>query len=225
MRFAPGAGNAPEWKSWPALPEKTEVILGGMIANVQLKNVQKSRSGLTRMAKFAFEDLTGSSTAMLWPEEFAPLRGDLLHNDLIGFVRGTLNRSRDPAELVVSRRSSRLTRARPGLDTRGNHHASQGNRPDRIKHQKIALPQVRAHPPGNPRRLSRNPRPSPGCGRRCPRPPLRYDSPRRPARWPISKRPSARATSACSASDNDSSRSSCPCRHACLWPVRSRPRR
>ena len=33
------------------VPEKTEVILGGMITNVQVKNVQKSRSGLTRMAK------------------------------------------------------------------------------------------------------------------------------------------------------------------------------
>jgi DNA polymerase-3 subunit alpha len=82
--------------------EKSEVILGGMIANVQLKNVQKSRSGLTRMAKFAFEDLTGSTPAMLWPEEFARSE-DLLKNDLIGFVRGTLNRSRDPAELVVSK--------------------------------------------------------------------------------------------------------------------------
>jgi len=84
------------------VPEKTEVILGGMISNVQLKNVQKSRSGLTRMAKFAFEDLTGSTPAMLWPEEFARSE-DVLKNDLIGFVRGTLNRSRDPAELVVSK--------------------------------------------------------------------------------------------------------------------------
>ena len=36
--------------------EKTEVVLGGMIAGVQVKNVQKSRSGLTRMAKL---DLRG----------------------------------------------------------------------------------------------------------------------------------------------------------------------
>ena len=53
------------------VPEKTEVILGGMITDVQVKNVQKSRSGLTRMAKLTFEDLTGSIPAMLWPEEFA----------------------------------------------------------------------------------------------------------------------------------------------------------
>jgi DNA polymerase-3 subunit alpha len=85
-----------------ALPDKTEVILGGIIANVQAKSVQKSRSGLTRMAKLSFEDLSGTTPAMLWPEEFAKM-GDLVKNDLIGWVKGTLDRRRDPPELVVSR--------------------------------------------------------------------------------------------------------------------------
>jgi DNA polymerase-3 subunit alpha len=84
------------------VPEKTEVVLGGMITGVQIKNVQKSRSGLTRMAKLTFEDLSGSTPAMLWPEEFAKMEA-LVKNDQIVFVRGTLNRSRDPAELVVNR--------------------------------------------------------------------------------------------------------------------------
>ena len=86
----------------PSVPEKSEVVLGGMITGVTPRNVQKSRSGLTRMAKFTFEDLTGSVPAMLWPEEFAKLE-DLVKNDLIGFVRGTLDRRRDPAELIVSK--------------------------------------------------------------------------------------------------------------------------
>ncbi len=84
------------------VPEKAEVVLGGMISGVQIKNVQKSRSGLTRMAKLTFEDLSGSTPAMLWPEEFAKMEA-LVKNDQIVFVRGTLNRSRDPAELVISR--------------------------------------------------------------------------------------------------------------------------
>jgi DNA polymerase III subunit alpha len=84
------------------VPEKTEVVLGGMITGVQFKSVQKSRSGLTRMAKLTFEDLTGSTPAMLWPEEFAKMEA-LVRNDQIVFVRGTLNRTRDPAELVISR--------------------------------------------------------------------------------------------------------------------------
>lgn len=84
------------------VPERTEVTLGGMITGVVVRNVQKSRSGLTRMAKFTFEDLTGTVPAMLWPEEFAQSE-DLVKSDLIGFVRGALDRRRDPAELIVSR--------------------------------------------------------------------------------------------------------------------------
>jgi DNA polymerase-3 subunit alpha len=86
----------------PSLPDKTEVTLGGMIANVQVRNVQRSRSGLTRMAKLTFEDLSGSTPAMLWPEEFAR-QGDLVRNDLIGFVKGTLDHRREPPELIISR--------------------------------------------------------------------------------------------------------------------------
>ena len=82
--------------------EKSEVTLGGMISGVQVKNVQKSRSGLTRMAKLSFEDLTGSVPSMLWPEEFAKSE-DLVKNDLIGFVKGTLDRRRDPAELIITK--------------------------------------------------------------------------------------------------------------------------
>ena len=82
--------------------EKAEVVLGGMIVNLQVKNVQKSRSGLTRMGKLTFEDLSGSVPAMLWPEEFANNEA-ILKNDLICFVRGKLDRRRDPAELIVSK--------------------------------------------------------------------------------------------------------------------------
>jgi len=84
------------------VPAKSEVVLGGMISSVQIKNVQKSRSGLTRMAKLSFEDLTGTVPAMLWPEEFAKSE-DMVKSDLICFVRGALDRRREPAELVISR--------------------------------------------------------------------------------------------------------------------------
>jgi DNA polymerase III subunit alpha len=82
--------------------DKSEVLLGGMISGVKLQNQQKSRSGLTRRAKFVFEDLSGSVPAMLWPEDYAKHEG-VVKDDLIGFVRGTLDRRRDPAELVVSK--------------------------------------------------------------------------------------------------------------------------
>jgi DNA polymerase-3 subunit alpha len=85
-----------------AVPEKAEVVLGGMISGVQIKNVQKSRSGLTRMAKLTFEDLSGSTPAMLWPEEFAKMEA-LVKTDQPIFVRGTMDRRRDPPELIISR--------------------------------------------------------------------------------------------------------------------------
>ena len=54
------------------------------------------------MAKFSFEDLSGSTPAMLWPEEFAKM-ADLVKDDQIVFVKGTVDRRRDPPELIVSR--------------------------------------------------------------------------------------------------------------------------
>jgi DNA polymerase-3 subunit alpha len=85
-----------------SVPDKGEVVLGGMITNVQPKTVKNSRSGLTRMAKLTFEDLTGSVPAMLWPEDFAKNEA-MIQDDAICFVRGTLSRQRDPAELIINR--------------------------------------------------------------------------------------------------------------------------
>ena len=78
------------------------MVLGGMITNIKERNVQKSRSGHTRMAKLTFEDLSGTAPAMLWPEEFAKM-GEFVKEDQIVFVKGTLDRRRDPAELVINR--------------------------------------------------------------------------------------------------------------------------
>jgi DNA polymerase-3 subunit alpha len=86
----------------PNVAEKSEVTLGGIIASVQVRNVQKSRSGLTRMAKLTFEDLSGSTPAMLWPEEFAKFE-EKIRDDRVVFVKGTLDRRREPAELVITR--------------------------------------------------------------------------------------------------------------------------
>ena len=105
--------------------EKSEVILGGMIASVQVRNVQKSRSGLTRMAKLTFEDLTGSVPAMLWPEEFAKNEA-LVKDDTIVFVRGTLDRRRDPAELIITR-SSRWSAGPPSCRAGWSSGSTRGS--------------------------------------------------------------------------------------------------
>ncbi len=81
---------------------RREIVVGGMIGTLKFRNVSKSRSGLTRMAKFRFEDLTGSIDAMLWPEDFAK-NEELVQEDRIVFLRGSIDRSREPAELVVTK--------------------------------------------------------------------------------------------------------------------------
>ena len=129
-------------------------MLGGMISGVQVKNVQKSRSGLTRMAKLTFEDLTGTVPAMLWPEEFAK-HEDLVKNDLIGFVKGTLDRRRDPAELIITkiipleRGPAELSR---GVVVRLHKGVHQADRPR-------APAPPGPGPPGQPRPLPGDPRP------------------------------------------------------------------
>jgi DNA polymerase III subunit alpha len=84
------------------LADKAEVTLGGMISGLTIRNVQKSRSGLTRMAKLTFEDLGGSTPAMLWPEEFAKSEA-LLKDDAVVFIKGKISRMRDPAEVIIDR--------------------------------------------------------------------------------------------------------------------------
>ncbi len=39
---------------------------------------------------------------MMWPSEFAKFES-ILKDDFIGFVKGTLNRQRDPAELMITK--------------------------------------------------------------------------------------------------------------------------
>ena len=85
-----------------SVAEKAEIVLGGMISNLQVKNVQKSRDGGTRMGKMTFEDLSGTMPAMLWPSDFAKFES-ILKEDFIGFVKGTLSRRNDPPELIITK--------------------------------------------------------------------------------------------------------------------------
>ena len=122
--------------------EKAEVILGGMLGGLQVKNVQKSRDGGTRMGKMTFEDLSGSMPAMLWPSDFAKFES-ILKEDFIGFLKGTISRRNDPPELVITkvipleRGPSELSK---GVIVRIHKVSTQPNDLDRL------LRTVRAYP-------------------------------------------------------------------------------
>ena len=85
-----------------AMSDKAEVTLGGMITGLQVKNVQKSRDGGTRMLKMTFEDLSGTTPAMLWPSDYSKFES-ILKEDFIGFFKGTVSRRNDPPEVVITR--------------------------------------------------------------------------------------------------------------------------
>ena len=145
-RLLAGAGDATAWPTSPACREKVEVVLGGMIAGVQIRNVQKSRSGLTRMAKLTFEDLTGSTPAMLWPEEFAKMEA-LVKNDLIVFVRGTLDRTPRPRRAGHQPDHPARARDPPSLPQGVVVSAAQGGPSGRAP--RTAAPRMSGSDPGN----------------------------------------------------------------------------
>ena len=122
--------------------EKAEVVMGGMITGLQVKNVQKSRDGGTRMGKMTFEDLSGSMPAMLWPSDFSKYE-PILKEDFIGFVKGTISRRNDPPELVITRvipLDRAATELSKGLIVRLHKVSTQPNDLDRL------LRTVRAYP-------------------------------------------------------------------------------
>ncbi len=86
----------------PELLDRTEATLGGMISNIQLRNVKNSRSGHTRMAKLTFEDLSGAIPALLWPDDYAKFQA-FVEEDRICFVKGTIDRRRESPELVINK--------------------------------------------------------------------------------------------------------------------------
>ena len=196
-RPAPGAGDPPAWPTSPAVPEKAEVILGGMIASVQVRNVQKSRSGLTRMAKLTFEDLTGSTPAMLWPEEFAKIerpgqeRPDRLR-------QGDARPPPRPGRADHQQDHPDRARRPPSWPAGSSSGSTRGcTRTEDLER----LLRLRPGPPGQPRPLPRDPRPRAASAgpstRPAPRCKIRHDD-RLIA--DLESVPSAPATSACSAS-------------------------
>ncbi len=86
------------------LPDRTEVILGGMLSAIKFAHVKKLRPGATatKYANFDLEDKDGAIRCIIWPDEFATL-GDLVKPDAVLAVRGSVDRrGGDEANLIVN---------------------------------------------------------------------------------------------------------------------------
>jgi DNA polymerase-3 subunit alpha len=87
------------------LPDRTEVMLGGMLSAIKLSHVRKSRPGsnATRFANFDLEDLDGAVRCILWPDDFVQF-GELVQADAVLVVRGVVDRrgGGDEVNLIVN---------------------------------------------------------------------------------------------------------------------------
>jgi DNA polymerase-3 subunit alpha len=80
---------------------RSEVVLGGMISGLRTLTQQKGRSANQRYARFAFEDLSASVACIMFADAFAKY-GQQLANNQIGFLRGTVDSSRDATSVIAS---------------------------------------------------------------------------------------------------------------------------
>ncbi|HVJ82078.1 MAG TPA: DNA polymerase III subunit alpha, partial [Planctomycetia bacterium] len=81
------------------LPHGREVVLGGMISAKRVLTTKKGRNANQRYARFAFEDLSGSASCVMFADQFAEY-GERLVDDAVVFVRAEVDASVRPGTVV-----------------------------------------------------------------------------------------------------------------------------
>ncbi|HEY7426470.1 MAG TPA: DNA polymerase III subunit alpha [Gemmataceae bacterium] len=84
------------------LPADQEVTLGGMFAQIALKNTQKARNGNSRYFLARIEDMTGSAKCVMWPDDFARFKEEI-RDDVPYIIKGIVDRRREEPTLVINR--------------------------------------------------------------------------------------------------------------------------
>jgi len=84
------------------LPDKTPVLLGGMLAAIKITHTKKPKSenAPTKYAMFDLEDLEGILRCILWPEPYAQT-GHLVQADAIVAVRGRIDKRPGSEEVNI----------------------------------------------------------------------------------------------------------------------------
>jgi DNA polymerase III subunit alpha len=88
----------------PQLPDRAEVILGGMLSAIKFAHVKKLRPGstATKYVNFDLEDKDGAIRCILWPDDFVTY-GELVQADAVLCARGSIDRrGGDEANLIVN---------------------------------------------------------------------------------------------------------------------------
>jgi len=87
-----------------ALGNRTEVMLGGMLASIKNSHTKNPKPGSpSRYAMFDLEDTDGIMRCIVWPEQFAQF-GELVQPDAIVVVRGAVDKrpGSEEANLIVN---------------------------------------------------------------------------------------------------------------------------
>jgi len=89
--------------SLDGLPDRAEVVLGGMLSSLKFSHTKNARPGKpTKYVMFDLEDTEGVIRCILWPDDFEKY-GDLVQPDAILLARGALDRrGGDEANLIVN---------------------------------------------------------------------------------------------------------------------------
>ena len=86
----------------PAVANKTEVLIGGMLGSIKLANTKQpsKNSTHTRYAMFDLEDMEGIVRSICWPEEYARI-GHLIEPGAVLVVRGTIEKRVGTEEITL----------------------------------------------------------------------------------------------------------------------------
>ena len=75
-----------------ALPNRAEVMLGGMLASIKLSHTKNPRPGKpSRYAMFDLEDMAGIMRCIVWPEQYAEF-GQMVEADAILVLSGAIDK-------------------------------------------------------------------------------------------------------------------------------------
>lgn len=88
----------------PKIPERGEIMLGGMVSAIKIAHTKRPRPGATatKYANFDLEDRDGAIRCIIWPEEYARFE-PLIQADAVLVVRGAIDRrGGDEANLIVN---------------------------------------------------------------------------------------------------------------------------
>ncbi|MFO0967345.1 MAG: DNA polymerase III subunit alpha [Gemmataceae bacterium] len=89
-------------KDLSGMAPNQEIFMGGMLTQVRFMNTKKARNGNSRYVRCKLEDFTGAAECVMWPDDYIKYK-DLIDEDRIVFVQGTVEKNREEPGLVLTR--------------------------------------------------------------------------------------------------------------------------